>query len=60
MYELYGLCRQNALQKAFGAVSSLFDREDQRVRTAQDLLYNVALFGAAVWAIHRYGHKLAV
>lgn len=50
----------NSFQKAVSAVTSLFDRDNPRVRTAHDLIYNVALFGAAVWAIHRYGHKLAV
>jgi hypothetical protein len=42
------------------SLASWFDRSDERVKAWQDLAVNVALFGVAVWAMHKYGHKLAV
>lgn len=41
-------------------VGRVFDRTDPTIKARQDALINVALFGLAVWAIHTYGHKLAV
>jgi len=37
-----------------------FDRRDERVKAWQDLAINMAIFGVAVWASYKYGHKLAV
>ena len=36
------------------------DRTDPLIRSRQDLGAHVALFAAACWALHAYGHKLAV
>ncbi len=36
------------------------NRQDPTNKAWQDLAMNVALFGLAVWAAHKYGHKLAV
>jgi hypothetical protein len=41
-------------------VTHALDRNDETVKQYQDMAFNFALFTAAVWAIHRYGHKLAV
>ena len=38
----------------------LLNRQDPTVKAWQDLAINVALFSLAVWAAHKYGHKLAV
>ena len=38
----------------------MFGRSDPAVKAWQDLAINLALFGVAVWAAHKYGHKLAV
>lgn len=48
------------LSKMVGSVTGALDRSNPIVKTRQDALLNVALFGAAVLLIHRYGHKLAV
>ncbi len=45
------------MQKKFAA---LFDRSDERVKGYQDLLVSAGVFAATVWAMHKYGHKLAV
>ena len=41
-------------------VSRLLDRSDDKTKAYQDMAVNAALFVTAVWAIQRYGHKLAV
>jgi hypothetical protein len=38
----------------------MFDRRNPSVKAWQDLAMNAALFALAVWAAHKYGHKLAV
>lgn len=42
------------------AVGRMFDRADPQVKARHDLAVNVAWFSVAVWAIHKWGHKLAV
>ena len=42
------------------AAASLFDRSRQEARGTQDALINAGFFAAAVFAMHRWGHKLAV
>jgi hypothetical protein len=42
------------------AVARALDRSDDKTRAYQDMAVNAALFATAVWAIQRYGHKLAV
>ncbi len=39
---------------------SILDRSDPTVRVYQDLAFNAALFAFAIFAMHRWGHKLAV
>jgi len=41
-------------------VTGALDRTDPTIKTRQDAAVNVALFAAAVFLIHKYGHKLAV
>jgi hypothetical protein len=41
-------------------ISSFFDRNNEKIRTWQDLAINVAIFGGVVYAMHHHGHKLAV
>ena len=41
-------------------LTNIFDRRNEQTRILQDLAINVALFGLAVYTMHRYGHKLAV
>jgi hypothetical protein len=41
-------------------IKSMFDRSDTNVRAKHDFIINAALFGAVVFAFHKYGHKLAV
>ena len=48
------------LDSALSAAVHAFDRSDERVKAWQDLVLNVCMFAGAVWAMHRYGHKLAV
>lgn len=38
----------------------MFDRANPAVKTTHDLAFNVAVFAVAVYAMHRFGHKLAV
>jgi hypothetical protein len=42
------------------ALARSLDRSDERARVYQDLAINAVLFAVAVWAMHKYGHKLAV
>lgn len=48
----------------FGSLKSTvtrwMDRTNPQSRASQDLAVNVSVFALAVWAISRYGHKLAV
>jgi hypothetical protein len=37
-----------------------FDRSDEKVKAYQDLAVNLSIFAAAIFAIHKYGHKLAI
>ncbi len=46
--------------RAPGTMLRLLNRQDPTVKAWQDLAINVALFSLAVWAAHKYGHKLAV
>lgn len=41
-------------------VSGIFDRADPTVKARQDIALHAALFAASIWAISRWGHKLAV
>lgn len=43
-----------------GAVATIFDRSNETVKTAQDIAVNAGFFVLACYAIHQYGHKLAV
>ena len=38
----------------------MVDRSDPLVKARTDVAAHVLLFVAACWALHRYGHKLAV
>jgi hypothetical protein len=53
-------CSPSYFQRAKDAVTHALDRNDETVKQYQDMAFNFALFTAAVWAIHRFGHKLAV
>jgi hypothetical protein len=39
---------------------ALFDRSNETVRVYQDLAMNASLFAFAIYAMHKWGHKLAV
>lgn len=41
-------------------LSGMFDRANPAVKSTHDLVFNVAVFAAAVYAMHKWGHKLAV
>ena len=44
-------------------ISSLYayvDRADPLIKARQDVATHAALFAAACWLLHAYGHKLAV
>jgi len=53
-------CSTSVVEYVTETVSRMFDRADPMVKARQDLVLHVALFGAAIYAMHRYGHKLAV
>ena len=38
----------------------MFDRANPAVKSTHDLVINVAVFAVAVYAMHKWGHKLAV
>ena len=46
--------------RAVATLSFALDRSDDRVRVYQDLIINLSLFGFTIYAMHRWGHKLAV
>jgi hypothetical protein len=48
------------VDKVKGTLSYALDRSDEQVKAYQDLAINFSLFVAAIWGIHKYGHKLAV
>lgn len=41
-------------------VKAMLDRSDPLVKARQDLAVHAAFFAGAIFAIHRWGHKLAV
>ena len=44
----------------FESLRRMVDRSDPLVKARTDVAAHVLLFVAACWALHRYGHKLAV
>lgn len=55
------LCRSTSvLEQVTDVLGKMFDRSNHETKAYHDLLVNGAIFGAAVFLIHRYGHKLAV
>lgn len=51
---------RSIFERGLAAAAHALDRSDERVKAWQDLALNVCLFAGAVWAMHRFGHKLAV
>ena len=49
-----------AARRLARGAAHLLDRSDPAVKNYQDAALNFGLFAAAVLAIHRFGHKLAV
>lgn len=54
------LLLRSSLERVTETLKSLFDRSDSTTLAQHDLVRNVAMFAAVVYAFHNYGHKLAV
>lgn len=48
------------MERVLATAASYLDRSNDKVRVAQDFLFNTGFFVAAVVLINQYGHKLAV
>jgi hypothetical protein len=54
------LSSRSSIDRVKDSMKRMFDRTDSSVVAYHDLAKNIVLFGAVIYCMHKFGHKLAV